>query len=155
MKGRTTMRGGAPNGAARQRRPRLGERGSFLLLAVLACHPCHAGVTAGAGAEVETRGVAEQTRTFDFVVSFASIGAGIDDRTRADVVALLESLGDDVHYIEVPWGLEGELDYCIDLADDANTRAAGIEDDLRRLLDRGKYVTLEKNSACPHLRTRD
>lgn len=104
---------------------------------------------------METRGVAWKTRTFDFVVSFASIGAGIDDRTQADIVAFLKSLGDDVHYTEVPWGLEGEVDYCIDLTEGAKTRAPWIENDFRRLLERGKYVTLEKNSVCPHLGTRE
>lgn len=96
-----------------------------------------------------------KTRKFDFVVSFASIGAGIDDQTRSDVVALLENLGDDVHYTEVPWGMEGEVDYCIDLTEEAKIRAPRIENDFRRVLERGKYVTLKKSSVCPRLGTRE
>jgi len=95
--------------------------------------------------------MAADTRSFDFVVSFASIGAGIDDQTRAEFVALLERLGDDVRYAEVPWGMEGEVDYCIDLTERTDAQAPAIEAELRQLAERGKYVTIEKDRTCPHL----
>lgn len=83
---------------------------SVLFLALAACASDSDGITTG---ELETS--PDPTATYRAVVSFTSVGTGIDTEVEADVLALVNTYDIDLSPELHDWGLEGERNFCFTL----------------------------------------
>lgn len=88
---------------------------------------------------------------YDFVISFISLGAGIDMSSYKLLNVYLESLGDQVTYEQVPWGMEGEIDYCINLNEINDIDREDITNKLHEMLHGSKLVIIKMNAECSKL----
>jgi hypothetical protein len=85
---------------------------------------------------------------YDFVISFISHGAGIDMATYDRFSTYLKSLGDKVTYERVRWGMEGEVDYCINLSEIIDVEREKIHSTFNQMLRDNQLVIIEMNAAC-------
>ena len=85
-----------------------------------------------------------------FVVSFISIGAGIDRNTQKKFENFLHTKYPDISYEVSPAGYEGEGDYCFDLSDLAEEQQATFREELKQLLQQSKLVIISEQENCPN-----
>ncbi len=83
-----------------------------------------------------------------FVVSFISVGAGIDRNAQQDFESFLKSKYPNISYEKIPRGREGELDYCFKLSDLSATRRATLIEGSKQILTRSNLVKISENSNC-------
>jgi hypothetical protein len=83
-------------------------------------------------------------------VSFYSIGGGIDISKAEGFNALMQELEADgtVKVERVPWGREGEVDFCIDLLKLDSDRKQEIIRQIQLKLKDAKHVHQKLNGAC-------
>lgn len=88
----------------------------------------------------------EVKSTYHMVVTFKSIGMGIDRDTKAAFDAYLNKKGikPEVYH----WGREGESDCCIDLSAFDEKERNLILNDLRDLLQNGKWIDVSEGVEC-------
>lgn len=79
----------------------------------------------------------------DLVVSFISLGAGIDRGVHQEFRAYLDSLSDKVSYEAVPQGYEGEGDYRIDFQDIGAEERQAIVGTIRKICAQSSLVTVQ------------
>jgi hypothetical protein len=84
-----------------------------------------------------------------FVISFVSIGAGIDRNTQKKFESFLSTKYPDISYKVIPAGYEGEGDYCFDLSDLAEEQQATFREELKQLLQQSKLVIISEQENCP------
>lgn len=83
----------------------------------------------------------------DFVVSFISVGAGVNHEAHDAFSAYLKSLNDKVAFELEHWGMEGEVDYCINIVESDEDKRNEIRSKLKALLDDRKLVSYKMDSA--------
>ncbi|MGK7914491.1 MAG: hypothetical protein AB4038_02955 [Prochloraceae cyanobacterium] len=83
-----------------------------------------------------------------FVVSFISIGTGINQNAQQDFDSFLKSEYPTISYEKIPRGREGELDYCFKLSDLSPTRRANFIEGSKRILTKVNLVKISENSNC-------
>lgn len=86
------------------------------------------------------------------VVSFTSIGAGIDMATEANFRKWL-SKHPDVTYSVNPWGREGERDYCFELKNKRSESQAEFIKEVRKFFGSNDRVNIQENVVCEHKHT--
>ena len=91
----------------------------------------------------------------NLVVSFYSRGSGADHKAAKQLENFLYEYGDrrkmTIPYSKIPWGKEGEVDYCISLtgwADDLRSKFIGGVKDLLR----GAQVHIKENIPCREIK---
>ena len=84
-----------------------------------------------------------------FVVSFISIGAGIDKDTVKEFEEFLSTEYPDLSYEANPAGYEGERDYCFDLSDLSSEQQAAFREESTQILQQSKLVQISEAENCP------
>lgn len=88
--------------------------------------------------------------TCRFVVSFISIGAGIDNKAREefDKFILEYSAKNKVHIVYVPerWGREGEIDYCFKLKELSSSKQEEFIREAKGLFKESSLVRYKENT---------
>jgi len=85
-----------------------------------------------------------------FVVSFYSIGEGIDRKTHDQFVKFLDTYTPKITYAPAQWGPEGEVDYCLSLDALSPTQQAVFVKKTHEILGISKLVDAKENSTCNH-----
>ena len=83
-----------------------------------------------------------------FVVSFISVGAGIDRNVQQDFESFLKSEYPNISYDKIPRGREGELDYCFKLSDLSATRKTNFIEGSKQILTRSNLIKISEGSNC-------
>ena len=98
----------------------------------------------------------QQNNTYSLVVSFISIGQGVDQKAIEqynEFIAQFEKENNvKINLEKVPWGREGEVDYCIDLTGLDKKTAEKFSTKTEELLSKNNLVKVEKNAPCVHKR---
>ena len=84
-----------------------------------------------------------------YVVSFISIGAGIDDDTAQEFEEFLSTKYPDLSYEANPAGYEGERDYCFDLSDLSEEQQVTFREESTQILQKSKQVQISEPENCP------
>lgn len=87
---------------------------------------------------------------YDLVLSFYSIGAGIDNEAKESYDKFLDSYRDKVSVEETRWGREGEVDYCLKLSGLSEGEKNDFVEKSRNLLEKSKLVHINENAPCVH-----
>lgn len=87
-----------------------------------------------------------------FSVSFISIGAGTDgnakDQFEQFITAFEQKNKVKLEYEKIPWGREGEVDYCFDLTGLDTKKQAQFITETKELLKGSTLVQYKENEAC-------
>lgn len=93
-----------------------------------------------------------QTENYSLVVSFYSIGAGIDRAIAQEFDYLIkdfqEQFGDDFSAERVSWGREGEIDYCIQLGKLKTASLDSFKSRASIILKKTERVHSKENAPC-------
>lgn len=84
-----------------------------------------------------------------YVVSFISLGAGIDYDTAQKFEEFLSTEYPDLSYEANPAGREGEIDYCFDLSDLSDEEQAAFREESNQILQKSKLVQISEPENCP------
>jgi DNA-directed RNA polymerase subunit F len=105
--------------------------------------------------ETEKNKEAEE-ELYSLIVSFYSIGAGIDAPVARDfdfyVRDFQEQHGDYFLAERVPWGREGEVDYCIQFPTLNKEKAREFVNKTREITSASKMVHVKENAPCKRRR---
>ncbi len=106
--------------------------------------------------ENNTKKMNQSQNTYALVVSFISIGQGVDQKAIEQFNQLIADIEQKkqvkINYEKIPWGREGEVDYCFNLSElDKETRQLFLTK-TDELLSKNTLVKVEKNAACVHKR---
>ncbi|MFA7327573.1 MAG: hypothetical protein WC121_12960 [Candidatus Kapaibacterium sp.] len=90
----------------------------------------------------------EQVEAYNvrFIVSFISIGSGIDNKAKSSFVDLLKSK--DLEFNSVNWGREGEFDYCLKLDELDSANQVSFIEEVKQLLSGSELVRYKENATC-------
>ena len=94
--------------------------------------------------------VVPQNSNTRFVVSFYSIGQGIDGTIHGEFVKFLDSYPKKITYEPKHWGREGEIDYCLALSELSSAEQMDFVNKAKVILAKSKLVNLKENSQCEH-----
>ena len=94
--------------------------------------------------------VAPQNSNTRFVVSFYSIGQGIDGTVHGEFLKFLDSYPKKIAYEPTHWGREGEIDYCLSLTELSATEQTEFIKKANNILSKSKLVHIKENSVCEH-----
>lgn len=93
---------------------------------------------------------------YSLVVSFYSIGAGIDAKTATEfdyyIRDFQEQHGDYFYAERVPWGREGEIDYCIQFPTLKKEKAEEFLTKAKEITSKSKMVHFNENTDCKRRR---
>jgi hypothetical protein len=93
-----------------------------------------------------------QTENYSLVVSFYSIGSGIDRPIAQEFDYLVkdfqEQFGDDFYAERVSWGREGEVDYCIKLDKLKSAAKESFKSRAESILKKTERVHSKENAPC-------
>jgi hypothetical protein len=89
---------------------------------------------------------------YRLVVQFYSKGGGTDYKLREKYDQWLASYKPAVKVEQTPWGREGEVDYCIKLAELDNTKQAEFVTKTKELLSKSELVHIYENHPCSRKR---
>ena len=84
------------------------------------------------------------------LVSFYSIGAGIDIETHDKFKEFLLNSHPKVMYEEVAWGREGEVDYCFRLFGMNKEDQQTFITDLKMIAEKSDRMRVEEDKSCSH-----
>lgn len=87
---------------------------------------------------------------YDLVLSFYSIGAGIDHEAKKSYSEFLDKHKDRITVETTRWGREGEVDYCLKLSSLSEGEKKDFIDKSRQILEKSKLVHIRENSPCVH-----
>jgi len=87
-----------------------------------------------------------------FIISFYSIGQGIDRGQKEKLMAYLEShekrTGKKMEYSEVHWGREGETDFCFPMIGFSDSEVTDFIKGAKQALNTAEHVHFLQNQAC-------
>ncbi|MDJ0659057.1 MAG: hypothetical protein QNJ42_06145 [Crocosphaera sp.] len=84
-----------------------------------------------------------------FVVSFISIGSGIDRDMAQEFETFLSTKYPDIPYETNPAGYEGERDYCFDLSNLSEEEQTAFQKESTQILQNSKLVQISEQENCP------
>lgn len=93
----------------------------------------------------------EQNLEYSMLISFFSIGSGIDYERKKEVDAYFRQLeGDqvDISYEKVGWGREGEVDYCVDLSKLKESQQKVIIEKVKEIAKKSSWIDVQLNTTC-------
>lgn len=88
--------------------------------------------------------------TVRFVVSFYSIGEGIDEKVHSAFVNFMDSYPKKISYEPIHWGREGETDYCLLLKELLADEQKVFIQKAKELLAKSSLVHISENAKCEH-----
>ncbi len=86
-----------------------------------------------------------------YVVSFYSIGQGIDAATHDEFVKFLNSYPKKISFEPKHWGREGEIDYCLSLSELNPAEQMEFVNKAKAVLAKSKLVHQKENAQCEHV----
>ena len=86
------------------------------------------------------------------LVSFISIGAGTDYKTREKYDAYIEKMAKKPAFDKAAWGREGEVDYCFPLTDLSPQEVAEFVSATKEMMKDNSLVIISENVPCTHKR---
>ncbi len=93
---------------------------------------------------------------YRFIVSFISIGEGTDRTGRETMDGVLASWekkkGAPVSFESVPWGREGEVDFCFNLKELSRKEQESFVTDMKSAFKGRSLVQITENQPCVHKR---
>ncbi|GAB4255853.1 MAG: hypothetical protein Kow0079_12800 [Vicingaceae bacterium] len=96
-------------------------------------------------------------KTYDIVISFISMGEGIDEKTRDELVKSFKLKIDEfktrVNVEQVPWGREGEIDYCFTLDNLTDSQKKELKKLIKQIVKDNQLINYQENVPCVHKRT--
>lgn len=97
-----------------------------------------------------------KSTTYRLIVSFISIGTGIDATAKSSLDELIKrtqkEIGKSVENTSTSWGREGEVDYCITLKELSKDQQAKFVSDTKKILSGNSRVFITENAECKHKR---
>ena len=84
---------------------------------------------------------------YRLILSFISIGSGIDQTSREKVDAYIAAHGKKPVVNKVSWGREGETDYCFTLKELSTDEQKTFVMDIKKLIVKPDLVQVKENSA--------
>lgn len=94
--------------------------------------------------------------TYRLVVSFISIGSGIDATAKSSFDELItktqKETGKSVDNTPAAWGREGEVDYCMTLTNLSKEQQTKFVAETKKILSGNSLVFITENSECKHKR---
>lgn len=98
----------------------------------------------------------KQQNMYRFIISFISIGEGTDRNGRETFDAVMTSWekkkGAPVAYESVPWGREGEVDFCFNFKELSGQEQENFVNDMKSAFKDRPLVQLFENQPCAHKR---
>jgi hypothetical protein len=88
--------------------------------------------------------------TLRLVVSFYSIGGGIDEKLHGEFVKFLDSYPKKIAYDPTYWGREGEVDYCLKLSGLSSSEQDNFLKKAKEMLSKSTLVHVYENATCVH-----
>jgi hypothetical protein len=85
---------------------------------------------------------------YRLVISFYSIGQGINTNKHEKFQAFLTNYSPKIKYESVKWGREGEIDYCFQLSELSAVQQAEFVNKAKEIL--VPPVNVSENVRCPH-----
>jgi hypothetical protein len=92
----------------------------------------------------------DKAGTYDLVLSFYSIGGGIDLEAKEGYDKFLEGYKGKITPEETRWGREGEVDYCLKLSALSEGEKKDFIAKSRKVLENSKLVHIYENHRCVH-----
>ncbi len=96
--------------------------------------------------------IKSDTMKYDLVVSFYSIGSGIDRTILKEYINFLnenkENYSNSFSYERVPWGREGEVDFCIQLFNLKEKEIETFKNNSNTILRKSSMVHSTENAIC-------
>lgn len=89
---------------------------------------------------------------YPLVVSFYSIGTGVDGNYLRKFNEFLENYSPRLNPIITPWGREGEVDFCFTLSELSTKQRSQFIKQVREQLKDCKLVHINENAPCVHKR---
>jgi hypothetical protein len=93
-----------------------------------------------------------QSNTSRLIISFISIGEGTDFKAKDTMDVFLARYQDEnkktVKYESVPWGREGEVDFCFKLSELNSKEQKKFVEDIRAKLKFSELVQVSENQPC-------
>lgn len=93
-----------------------------------------------------------QEEKYPLVLSFYSIGSGVDGNHLRKFSEFLESYQPKLTPIVTPWGREGEVDFCFTLSELSTKQRSQFVKQVREQLKDCKLVHINENAPCVHKR---
>ncbi len=93
-----------------------------------------------------------QEEKYPLVLSFYSIGSGVDGNHLRKFSEFLESYQPKLNPIITPWGREGEVDFCFTLNELSTKQRNQFVKQVREQLKDCKLVHINENAPCVHKR---
>lgn len=136
---------------------------AFLIIISTACKetkeataPVDPGQTVNIEAPEKTDSLPALSR---LVIVFFSAASGIDHKASKSLEELIatysQEAGINVNYEKIPWGREGETDYCLELTELSPEQQADFVSRTRKLLETAEHVNIRENAPCRHRRIRE
>ena len=97
---------------------------------------------------INTSSTPKEGETVRFVVSFYSIGQGIDGKANDEFVKFLDSYPKKIAYEPKHWGREGEIDYCLALSELSSAEQLEFVKKANTILGKSKLVHQNENVKC-------
>jgi len=113
-------------------------------------------VTAPPMKEVKIPKLAADTTVCSMLVSFYSRGAGTDFNTVTAFDRYVTDYGvtgkKSPRVERIPWGREGEIDYCIRWHELNSSEIKAFEEGAKQIVEKSELVHISYNAACKHKR---
>lgn len=93
-----------------------------------------------------------QEEKYPLVLSFYSIGSGVDGNHLRKFSEFLENYQPKLNPIITPWGREGEVDFCFTLNELSTKQRNQFVKQVREQLKDCKLVHINENAPCVHKR---
>lgn len=93
----------------------------------------------------------EADQLYSILISFFSIGSGIDYERKKEMDAYLKQLENDkvdFTYDKVGWGREGEVDYCVDLSKLKEVQQKDIIKKVQEIAKKSSWIDVQLNKTC-------
>lgn len=89
----------------------------------------------------------------NMMLSFYSIGEGIDNKAVKDLGIYLEQYKNSKVLIDtIWWGREGEIDFCLKFKNLSPEKKGDLINGIRKTLEKAEHVTIEENKDSSHRR---
>jgi len=87
---------------------------------------------------------------YRLVVSFYSIGEGIDSKNKENFDVFLKNRSQKIIFEQTPWGREGEVDYCFKLNELTSPEQTDFVKKAKEILGKSTLVRINENEKCVH-----
>lgn len=123
----------------------------FAIIALLACNSTKK-TTEGKSENQVTQNTILPDSIYRFTVSFISIGSGTDKNARQQFSQFIDQYNEKnnvkINAEITNWGREGEIDYCLKLADLNKQQQDKFIADTKELLKASTLIRYNENSIC-------